>query len=275
MNYYYANKENRPVGPCTAEQMRQLHLHGTLHDNSWVIMEGESEWKSYAAALLSSRDEGQNGAATNRCPGCGAGNDGQAQYCAECGTKLPCAPSTEGARAKSAETVLPQSSNAPTLPLLTKADSTLRGYGGWLAFFCAVQIIIAPIAAICFSIIIPLLSGNNDRSFARLYPGANFLMNLDSIVNYGIVAFGMYAGIQLRRLQPGAVRVAKRYLLAALFVSFAGLFLPQVCGELPAQAIKAWGNGQSEAFARTLIGFAIWFTYFKVSRRVKATYSEG
>ena len=49
MNYYYANENNQPVGPCTAEQLRQLHQQGTLQDDSWVLVEGAPEWEPYAS----------------------------------------------------------------------------------------------------------------------------------------------------------------------------------------------------------------------------------
>jgi hypothetical protein len=49
MKYFYLDKTNQPVGPCTEEEIRQLHREGTLNDNSMIVGKGETEWKSYAS----------------------------------------------------------------------------------------------------------------------------------------------------------------------------------------------------------------------------------
>lgn len=47
MNYYYANEKDEPVGPCTAEQMRQLYQQGTIQDDTWVLQEGAKKWSEH------------------------------------------------------------------------------------------------------------------------------------------------------------------------------------------------------------------------------------
>jgi len=47
MNYYYADQESQPVGPYSEDQMRRLLQEGALQENSWVIVEGTTEWKPY------------------------------------------------------------------------------------------------------------------------------------------------------------------------------------------------------------------------------------
>lgn len=51
MRYFYLDKTNQPVGPCTSEEIRQLHRQGTLNDDSMIIEKGETEWKSYASVF--------------------------------------------------------------------------------------------------------------------------------------------------------------------------------------------------------------------------------
>jgi len=88
MNYHYANENSQPVGPYTAEQMLQLQQQGVLHENSWVIAEGDMEWKPYAALFPLPIEDSQNAGRPKFCTSCGAENESQAQFCNGCGTKL-------------------------------------------------------------------------------------------------------------------------------------------------------------------------------------------
>ena len=65
MNYYYADVDNQPIGPCTEKNLRQHHQQGTIHDNSWVIVEGEAEWKSYESLFSLPVDIGGKSADTS------------------------------------------------------------------------------------------------------------------------------------------------------------------------------------------------------------------
>lgn len=47
MNFYYADENQRLVGPYSVEEMRQLFNDDILNGQSWVIVEGGNEWKSY------------------------------------------------------------------------------------------------------------------------------------------------------------------------------------------------------------------------------------
>ena len=51
MNYYYADANSQQIGPFTVEQMQELYHQGTIHENSWVIMEGETEWNPFASVV--------------------------------------------------------------------------------------------------------------------------------------------------------------------------------------------------------------------------------
>ena len=160
--------------------------------------------------------------------------------------------------------------------LLPPSGVPYRGYGGWLSFFGAVQVTVVPLVQIVF-LAFSLLNEKNDPQFSRLYPRAVFLMKLESIVALGITGFGVYGVILLRRLRPGAVRLIKRYLVTCLAFSFLGLFFPLLY-DVPSQATTAWMQdrfGPVAVFVRTLVGFAIWFSYFNVSKRVKATFPNG
>jgi len=88
MNYYYVDENNQQIGPCSAEQIRQLYQKGILHENSWIIEEGAAEWKSYTSLFTSLINDGQYGGRMKRCTSCGMENEDEAQFCAECGMHL-------------------------------------------------------------------------------------------------------------------------------------------------------------------------------------------
>ena len=153
---------------------------------------------------------------------------------------------------------------APPLP-----DSPYRGYGGWLAFFGAVQLFVQPILAVIMLVVGAAAIGEASSR----YPSFIGIYCLEALVSIAVVGLGMYAAIQLRRIHRGAVRAAKRYLLAGLAWSALSFVLPYL-GDIPDNAREAMLIENVKGFVRTVIPFAIWFSYFNVSKRVKATYVD-
>jgi GYF domain 2 len=45
---YYAGPDKKPVGPFTAEELRQLVMEGKINDNTFLIGEGQANWVRYA-----------------------------------------------------------------------------------------------------------------------------------------------------------------------------------------------------------------------------------
>ncbi len=46
-NYHYSDSNNKPVGPVTLEQLRQLARDGVINNQTNVIVEGTSNWIRY------------------------------------------------------------------------------------------------------------------------------------------------------------------------------------------------------------------------------------
>ena len=107
-------------------------------------------------------------------------------------------------------------------PLPPAKDSPLYGYGGWLAFFCIVQIFVAPL----FALITGAISLSQVGEVSDRYPSLLALTFVELIGDIGVVIFGVVAGLKLRRLQPGAVRLAKGYLITRLVWAVLTLGLP-------------------------------------------------
>jgi hypothetical protein len=156
-------------------------------------------------------------------------------------------------------------------PFEAATTSPYYGYGGWLKFFCVVQMYVAPLLAVlAIGVSIFALGDAAER-----FPGLVFVAFVEGIGDLGLVATGVYAGYVLSQLRPGAVRVVKRFLLAALVWSLFGFVLPFMGGDLPSQVSEAMMVEAGKAAVRTLISFTIWFSYFNVSKRVKATFPQG
>ena len=88
---------------------------------------------------------------------------------------------------------------------------------------------------------------------------------LEFIGDIAVMIFGVYAGIRLRRLQQGAIRTTRWYLLAALLW---GIFSPV----LTAIASYCPSSLQKESMILAPIAVAIWISYFKFSKRIRATF---
>jgi hypothetical protein len=148
-------------------------------------------------------------------------------------------------------------------------ESPYRGYNGWLAFFGGVQLFVQPVLAIIFLII----GGAAISDASSRYPGFVVIYCLEAVGNLGVVGLGMHAALRLRGIRRGAVRMTRIYLFAALGWSILAFVLPYL-GDIPDSSREAMLLENLKGFVRTVIPFAIWFTYFGVSKRVKATYVD-
>ena len=138
-------------------------------------------------------------------------------------------------------------------------ESGPKGYGGWLELFCAAQLYMSP-ALLLVGLFFTMASSGKKLS------GTFFFVAVGSIA---VVGFLMYAAIRLRGIHSGAVIVAKRALIAALAWANCSLVLPLVASTKISEASQSF---QSIVFAFALIFFAIWFSYFNISKRVRATF---
>lgn len=59
VNYYYADSENRPVGPVSVSELQRLRSDGTIRDETWVIEENAVEWRPLQNVLGHSRSADQ------------------------------------------------------------------------------------------------------------------------------------------------------------------------------------------------------------------------
>jgi hypothetical protein len=147
----------------------------------------------------------------------------------------------------------------------------LQGVGGWLMFFIVCLTIIGPLIAL-FTVVILLMGAganvNSDSTLASLFAVFALL-----IIPYTV--WGMFIGIALWKIRPGAVRQAKQYLIWGS-IPFAFLF-----NLLPFMVLPPWHRGAQlapSAFTSIAISVALalaWNSYLTKSRRVAITYPQG
>lgn len=136
------------------------------------------------------------------------------------------------------------------------------GIGGWLWLFVIIHMYIAPLFALLLQLTWWVMPG---LGMSIGTPGdAYFPAVLRSVVFVGLVIYGFVAAWRLNGLRRGAVRFVKTYLIVAVVASvISAVFL------MESRAYDA------PPFTQDVLWSAIWFAYFSVSKRVKATYPEA
>jgi hypothetical protein len=149
-----------------------------------------------------------------------------------------------------------------------RVRSDLEGVHGWLRFFVIVMIYIWPLTAVVSSI------GLWITRCVRFAPDYPLVIIYYSVCIAGTLYLALMSnevGHRLQNKSPGAVRSAKKWILLVLVWSFVWLVLSPVCGgatnTVAQEAVIDVGS--------TLIGFAIWYSYFTTSQRVRATYPDA
>src|SRR5208282_1358561 len=152
-------------------------------------------------------------------------------------------------------------------PKQMRVKSDLVGVGGWLRFFVVVAIYIWPLGAVvsCIGLWIARCI-----RFAPDNPGAIIYYSVCIAGTLCLALVSNDVGHRLQNKAPGAIQSAKRWIFLVLGWSFAWLVLSPACG-------GAAGTVAHEAVMNvvgTLIWFAIWYSYFALSQRVRATYPD-
>lgn len=158
----------------------------------------------------------------------------------------------------------PRQGDDPNLSGMGDRNSPYYGCGGWLAFFCVVQIIVSPILMlVACAITLSVIYGNS-------YVASFYLAEI--LGNIGLTVFGVLVGLALWRLEPGSPGKAKAFLVAALAWAVLRVFLAYAL--LDGHYQEAGLIETFKGLLGTVVAFAIWFSYFNVSRRIKDTFGD-
>jgi hypothetical protein len=138
-------------------------------------------------------------------------------------------------------------------------DRSLEGIGGWL-ILPAIGMVLGPVVGVV-GLVYAL--GLYSRVAQAGYGG---VFTVELLVGAALLAFAIYAAVLFFRKQRKAPRMIIILLAAGLG---ADLFLLVV--ELAASA-QVFATETVKQLVRDMIGAAIWIPYFRVSKRVKATF---
>ena len=165
---------------------------------------------------------------------------------------------------------MPDAANQqPAPPPLTSAPAEPRykGVGGWLLLFCLGLTVFSPLITLGSLV---FAFGESSQYFAQ-FPGLLVITVVDTLLSVSLMAFSIYAGVRLWGIRPGAVRMAKIYLLCFLAYLAVSAVLPFMAG-LPSVANAVMIGEVAKSTFRGAIYFAIWYSYLNKSQRVRATY---
>ncbi len=142
----------------------------------------------------------------------------------------------------------------------------LCGVKGWLKFFVAVKMYVAPPVFVLQQI----AAWAGFVALVEDYPMVIPVGLLETGVLGLLTVKWIQVAMHLRDIEPGAVQEAKKWLkitLAVMILSIPVAFLMGLDPEVI--AVSA-----TKTLVSALIGFTVWYSYFCVSKRVKATYPD-
>jgi hypothetical protein len=161
-----------------------------------------------------------------------------------------------------------------------RIDRACYGVGGWLLFFIFSLVFIGPgtrvigfLGTYRHNLQIFARSPHRDAYYAYYF--------VEQFVRFTVYAYGIFAGIQLWRIRPEAVRQAKLFLLSILLFALADyafgamwidIFTPE---RTRASVLSRFLSGPiAIALIETTFYATIWYFYLLKSQRVRATFSQ-
>jgi hypothetical protein len=151
--------------------------------------------------------------------------------------------------------------------LTRPAPPAQRGVGGPLLFFCVQMVILGPLLAV--SSFGPALRGV--RAIAPFDTRVALVLLLQLSLSLTVTALGVFTGLQLWRVRPGALRLTRAYLLALGALPLVTIGLPLALG-VQADMDQRIVLLQNMTAASGVLSAVFWWIYFSSSRRVRATY---
>ena len=147
------------------------------------------------------------------------------------------------------------------------ADEQYRGVRGWLLILCLNVAIFDPLTMLLTIFLVT----NATKPYFGEHPELLRLCLASGICRLALAVFSVYAGMALWKVVPGAVSIAKKYLMAVVLYSVVASLLPVVAG-VPQESYQEFA-GQTLFNSLLTMSYAIaWYLYLQRSKRVKATY---
>ena len=155
------------------------------------------------------------------------------------------------------------------LPEALPDASKNRGVHGWLLVLCLMLTVIGPLisawlVAFKYMQFAPYFASSRGLQVAILFTSAIIACS---------VVFGIYAGIRLWSIRPGAVDTAKNALLFGLAADILATAIQIGVGP-ESSADGRWFNEVTISVIPCLVFFTLCLGYLNKSTRVEATYEE-
>ena len=146
----------------------------------------------------------------------------------------------------------------------------MRGVGGWLLLLCVGLTVLSPLL-VTIGIVRAYLG---DSPYFDRFPRLRVVLLVDTALRIALTAYGVWVGLRLGNVRPGAVQAAKRYFQVSLVYLVVAALLPFAAG-LPSEANPTLAIAVARQTVPALIGVALWYAYLVRSKRVKATYPDA
>jgi len=275
--YWYKESDKELRGPVNGETLEAKVDSGELERQDKVWKDGYDGWvrASSISGLFPVPPPIDNAHQLSRAARCddspGRFDDSQRtspeeQTQSQELTRSPFPPTSKGTDYKSDA----RSSGDTAYPNEEESTSPeLQGVGGWLTFFCVALTILGPLISL----------SQMATNWEVAQPAFDLLPILESAVwieNVGvsaIVIYGFVVGVYIWQGHENGKAMAKRYLIIRLlaFVLLEVLVMGMLSG-LPGEVYSVLAEELIAALFREGIFFGVWFTYFKLSKRVANTY---
>ena len=143
------------------------------------------------------------------------------------------------------------------------------GIGGWLLFYCVSLTILSPLF-LAFQI---YTSTSTIDSLKGRFPNLVSALYVESC-GVGLIGVGcIIVGLLLWNQHPSSIRIVKTFLIVRLllFIATEAITL-YLMRDLDEKIVTAAIGGMVGACLRAVVGFAVWWSYFKRSKRVANTF---
>jgi len=141
------------------------------------------------------------------------------------------------------------------------------GVRGWLFLFAITLVAVAPLVRL----ISLVTSFGPVAAVAEHYPKFVAVYGVTCVMELALIAWSIACGVAIFRMQPGAPRLVKLFLLInpiAMFVCTIAYGM----ADLPQSALQAMTKLGADITAKALVYSIIWGLYLKFSRRVRETF---
>ena len=148
-------------------------------------------------------------------------------------------------------------------------EARLYGFGGWLIWFALGLVIAFPVIAALGLFTSFRLSG---RLYAY-YPGMLAVFMIDALFKVVLTIWGFYVVYALVKLVPFAGETARKYLVGRAVYTGLSIVFPFI-STLPPIATAVFTGWAIFTAVPSLAFIAVWYVYFKRSKRVEVTYGR-